>query len=394
MKLLTTLSENITTPPTLLVEEVEKKPPRVRVADNVKVPNRIHMSAKGQFDKNNTQSTQDLITAMFNTLQKESERFNTWMKDPDIDVKLQVKRIRSGASNHYCKKGMKEGENCIVKPEEPNAQNIPIIPLPVGQEYNGDEKRNKSLAVNRGINFWNAFKKDFTDKNIKIVKDPTIDESAGVIVDTGGKVDSERISKKYPNPGQYVFLQVSLDGTPTPQSIEDKLKSKTQSRECLTGMKVEVVYYDDERSGCKDKNSNKGGCHICNQAKFNVYLNNVFIGQANLNNASSETQEGQTGDGERGGSRKSTFIINEEEARGITQAKVDAKKQKIPQGSVVFSIKGVSDNVHADVPWVKLTTGQGEVIFDRLAEGKEKWKRGDKSIHNLIGPFNPCKKVT
>jgi hypothetical protein len=381
------------TPP-ILLEAVEKKPPRVRVSDNVKKPNRIHMSAKGQFDKNNTQSTEDLITAMFNTLQKESERFNTWMKDPDIDVKLQVHRIRSGASNHYCKKGMKEGENCIVKPETPNGQNIPITPLPVGQDYNGDAERNKALAVNRGVNFWNAFKQRASDENIKITKDPILDETAAVIVDTGGKIDSERISKKYPNPGQYVFLQVSLDGTPTQQSIENKVQRKTQSRECLTGMKVEVVYYDDERSGCRDKNSNKGGCHICNKARFDVYLNDTNIGEANLNNANSGTEEGQTGDGERGGKRKSTFIISKEDARSITQSGIDAKNQPIPVGEVVLSIKGVSENVHADVPWVIMTTGQGEVIFDRLAEGKEKWKRGDKSIHNLIGPFNPCKKIT
>ena len=206
------------------------------------------------------------------------------------------------------------------------------------------------------------------------------------------KLSAERIEKKYPNPGQFVFLQLVLDATKKPLS-RDEVESLVQSRQCLTGMQVVVAYYDDERSGCKDKTSNKGGCHICNQAKFNVYLNNVFIGEANLINADNETQKGQTGSG-RGGSRQSTFTVSEKMAQSITQATVDAKKQKIPQGSVVFSIKGVSPNVHADVPWVKLTTGQGEVIFDRLAEGKEKWKRGATSIHNLIGPFNPCKKIT
>jgi len=379
------------TPP-ILLEAVEKKPPRVRVSDNSKVPTRINISAKGQFDKNNTQSTEDLLNALFNTLKKDSVRFNEWMKDPTLDVNLQARRLRSGASNHYCKKGMKEGENCIVKPETPNGQNIPITPLPVGQDYNGDAERNKALAVNRGVNFWNAFKQRVADENIKITKDPILDETAGVIVDTGGKVDSERIEKKYPNPGQFVFLQLVLDATKKPLS-RDEVESLVQSRQCLTGMQVVVAYYDDERSGCKDKTSNKGGCHICNQAKFNVYLNNVFIGEANLNNADNETQQGQTGSG-RGGSRQSTFTVSEKMAQSITQATVDAKKQKIPQGSVVFSIKGVSPNVHADVPWVKLTTGQGEVIFDRLAEGEEKWKRGDTSIHNLIGPFNPCKKIT
>jgi hypothetical protein len=396
MKLLNILSENITTPPTILVEEVEKKPPRVRVIDNLKVPTRINISAKGQFDKNNTQSTEDLLNAVFNTLQKDSTRFNQWMKDPTIDVNLQAKKLRSGASNHYCKKGMKEGENCIVKPETPNAQNIPITPLPVGQDYNGDAQRNKALAVNRGVNFWNAFKKRVTDENIKITKAPILDETAGVIVDTGGKVDSERLEKKYPNPGQFVWLQLVLDATKKPKKQEAASKEQIQSRNCVTGMKVSVVYYDDERSGCKDKNDNKGGCHICNDAKFQVYLNETFIGTANLNNAQMETQEGQTGSG-YGGSRKSTFLVSEESARKITQSKVDMKGNQIPAGSVVLAIKGInqtSNGVHADVPWIILTTGQGKVIYNQLARGKETWGRGNIDIHNLIGPFNPCKKIT
>jgi len=394
MKLLNILSENITTPPTILVEEVVKKPPQVRVGDNKKHSNKVWAYAKGEFDEDNTTSTQDLINAIYTTLTNNTTHFEKWMKDPNIDVSLQATQFKSGASNHYCKKGTPPDGNCIVKPDKPNVSKNPITPLPTGQEYGGDAQRNKALAIKRGINFWKAFKKASIEKNIKIVKDPTIDETAGMIYDTGGKIDKERIEKKYPNPGQFVWLQLSLEATKKPKKQEAVSKEQIQSRNCVTGMKVSVVYYADKRSGCD--RAVQGSCHVCNDAKFKVYLNETFIGTANLNNLQKETQEGQTGSGS-GGSRKSTFLVSEERAREITQSKVDKKGNQIPAGSVVLAIKGInqtSEGVHADVPWIILTTGQGKVIYNQLARGKETWGRGNIDIHNLIGPFNPCKKIT
>jgi|2_EtaG_2_1085320.scaffolds.fasta_scaffold01377_8 hypothetical protein len=392
MKLLNILTEHITLPTPTLLTEAESWVKTVPTSD----ANKRRLVGKGEFGTNVTKDNLSgkFIEKIMETITNDSgpDGLAEWLKSEQLV--MTIAKIKSGASNCFGKSGGSEKCNMPVEPTEVNGKGISLSPPPDGG-WTGDKAKNLKLAENRGKNLWKELVNVLPQQGLRIAAKPTF---TSVIKDTGGVNDDDRDMDKFKNPGQFVHIDVFLEK----KESQTQVTSREQSRNCVTKMKVSVVYYDDERSGCKDKNDNKGGCHICNDAKFKVYLNETFIGTANLNNAQKETQEGQTGSG-YGGSRKSTFLVSEKSARKITQSKVDMKGNQIPAGSVVLAIQGINQTnqgVHADVPWVILTTGQGEVIYNQLAKGEETWGRGTGEIgdldviHNLVGPFNPCKKIT
>ena len=89
-------------------------------------------------------------------------------------------------------------------------------------------------------------------------------------------------------------------------------------------------------------------------------------------------------------------------AQRIANSKTALYETKTPliPGQVTLSLKGILSprgEVHNDVPWVTLTTGQGRVIYNQAVK-KQAGYTGGKSDKNpeekLVGPFNPCKKIT
>jgi hypothetical protein len=126
---------------------------------------------------------------------------------------------------------------------------------------------------------------------------------------------------------------------------------------CLNGLKIEVIYDKSPATAefpCRGK-------HKCDKARFNVKLNGVVIGEANLNNLK---------DGE---SRIATLIVNSEQATTI-----GGNSDKI-----LLALEGIDDKPHDDVPEVRITDPKGNVIFHGCCSILQGGKGKDRPLLQL-----------
>ena len=394
MKLLNILTEHITLPTPSLLTEAESWVKLVP-HENKKIPSQKRLVGRGEFSTNVTENnlSDKFIEKIMNTINND-EKLAQWLKSGQLIMTLAS--IKSSASNCFGKSGGSEKCNMPVEPTLANDVGGKLPPPPEGG-WTGDQAKNLKLAEDRGKNLWQELLKLLPQQGLRINAEPKF---APFITDTGGVNDDMRDTTKYPNAGQYVFVDVRLEKKPKPES-QEQVNSREQSRNCLTNMKVVVAYYKDKQCIPATEGKKAEGCHTCNDARFNIFLNGVNIGVANLNNANTETQKDQTGSG-RGESRVSTLIVDEEKAQRIANSKTALYETKTPliPGQVTLSLKGILSSsgwVHNDVPWVTLTTGQGRVIYNQAVKNQAGYtggKSGKNPEEKLVGPFNPCKKIT
>ena len=277
---------------------------KVSAPQKHKNPEPKRLVGRGEFSTNVTENNLSgkFIEKIMSTINND-EKLVQWLKSGQLVMTLA--NIRSGASNCFGKSGGSEKCNMPVEPTRPNSVGGKISPPPEGG-WTGDQAKNLKLAEDRGKNLWQELLKLLPQQGLRINAEPKF---APFITDTGGVNDDERIKTKYPNAGQYVFVDVRLEKKPKPES-QEQVNSREQSRNCLTNMKVVVAYYKDKQCIPATEGKKAEGCHTCNDARFNIFLNGVNIGVANLNNANTETQKDQTGSG-RGESRVSTLIVDE-----------------------------------------------------------------------------------
>lgn len=104
---------------------------------------------------------------------------------------------------------------------------------------------------------------------------------------------------------------------------------------CLIGLKIDVNYYKtpDPAFPCR-------GGHICDQALFDVMLNNVAIGTANLNNAAD------------GGDRLNSFTVTPEQAKQILGGQCK---------NINISLKCKYKSCHSATP--EITISKGNFIY-------------------------------
>jgi hypothetical protein len=148
------------------------------------------------------------------------------------------------------------------------------------------------------------------------------------------------------------------------QSVAVELKLMSPEK-CLIDLEIEVKYTDEAAS---EKFPCRGG-HNCNKATFQINLNGVKIGIANLNNSPN------------GLSKTSGVIkINETTAKSIVS--VDSKK-------LIFSLKCLSsNNCHSGTPEIVIKK-RGEVIHNKCSPAM---KRGDMTEYPLL-ELDPCGNV-
>lgn len=131
--------------------------------------------------------------------------------------------------------------------------------------------------------------------------------------------------------------------------------------ECIVGLSVTVIYnpQKDAKFPCR-------GNHQCDAANFDVLLNDVKIGEANLNNAKD------------GGFRSSAALqVTNELARQIMG---DTPR------NIVIQLQCKSNNCHSDRPEVLIKKG-ATVLFNGCAPAKS--ERGDKSRMTIL-TLDPC----
>jgi len=153
------------------------------------------------------------------------------------------------------------------------------------------------------------------------------------------------------------------------QSVAVELKLMSPEK-CLIDLEIEVKYTDEASS---NKFPCRGG-HNCNNAIFQINLNGVKIGTANLNNYPN------------GVSKTSGVIkINETTAKAIIA--VDKKK-------LIFSLKCLSSsNCHSGTPEIIIKKG-GEVIYNECSPAMERNDMKEYPVLELDSCGNVIKKGT
>ena len=329
-------------------------------------------------------------------------------------LELATANIRSGASNWYRTPLDAEVDNDYKSDVNFNYYTNPEW-FPAGVESlsgpdTQDWKDNKALAQRRSTKFLTALKDALLANKPPIKIFPAIEETvSSSIIDTGALTDKKckeksECAKFFPNPGQFVDAKLDFIYGAKKETWEDFV-------ECAGGMKVSLGYYvtpdlikkiaseDGSRSYTdlwnrtkqSDITSFNGGrastqYHQCDRAVFELYFNDVSIGQINLNN----------GTGKKAGlSRKGTLTVTPEMVQSIIENTKGSEDWV--DNELSLQIRGTKGaNSHSEVPWVTMTNGRGENIMDTEAMNVSSYNSSATNYAKkiiLFGPFNPCNKI-
>lgn len=152
------------------------------------------------------------------------------------------------------------------------------------------------------------------------------------------------------------------------QSVKVELKLMAPEK-CLVNLEVEVKYV-------KEKNDSfpcRGG-HTCDDARFEVKMNGIPIGTANLNNA-------------KDGGDRTSGIIKIDEAKAKDIVGVNAKE-------ITFSLKCLSgQNCHSGTPEIVIKKN-GETIYHSCSPAMSRGDQNEYPIHTLDACGNVLEKGT
>ena len=290
--------------------------------------------------------------------------------NPNKKLTVTVANIRGGASNAYG--GPVSSELTLT---DFSQVGNPKIGDP--QEKGSKFSANKELAKKRATNLWSDLSQDLPKaaNGIPIRISKSLKKNiTGYNVETGGVDDtsSKRDWTKYPIPGQHVYISMRIELTPTLEP--DIVKSKA----CLWNSTVDLNF--GVSSGSKT--------HSCDYASFKVYANGVYIGNIDLGNGDLIGKDKVLPLNTIGVSGVQSKISTKPTAKGGPVAgylKITDKNlaNKIVAagngGEVTITIKGDDWNdykkrnvdarvygTHADIPWMKVISPTGKVIYDSL----------------------------
>ena len=171
---------------------------------------------------------------------------------------------------------------------------------------------------------------------------------------------------------KYVKGQAITDASRAKYNQEQfvKVELKLMAPEkCLVNLEVEVKYEKERNTAFPCR-----GGHTCDEAKFDVRMNGVSIGVANLNNSND------------GGSRTSGILkIDDAKAKQIIG--VNAKE-------ITFSLKCLSgQNCHSGTPEIVIKKN-GETIYHSCSPAMSRGDQNEYPIHTLDACGNVLKKGT
>jgi|688.fasta_scaffold160036_1 hypothetical protein len=341
-----------------------------------------------------------------------NKKLQELLKDPQKNVKNKIAitsmYIRGGASNRINKSVTPAELSGLQKPLQRDA----TIKKITDESTNFTD--NKTLATNRADGIWNYLKADLPKNAQKIRISNNISlKKEGYIVETGGVEDTSasRDWTKYPIPGQHVYISFTIELRPVVEP--DKVQST--KNKCFWNCSVELSFGLHPGSAS----------HDCDPAAFGVWANDIYIGHIDLGNSTlitskRLTQKTQGAAGvsatkttptTNGGSVSGTLKITDET---LAKRIIDASKS----GEVEIKVKGDSakdyntrnfnadqDGTHAEIPWMRVITSTGKIIYDNKANTSETLARcGGKNdvktnpkLQNItpcpawsLGQFNPC----
>lgn len=194
---------------------------------------------------------------------------------------------------------------------------------------------------------------------------------------TNGKVDRESQSCKRFFEGYKPYQYV-------------KLKIEAVSGACVGGIRLWFGYFDNDFT--------KGKKHHCDKALFNVLLNGIIIGVANLNNAMDKPVNTISKSGVRDlrfspKKRKHSGLKTERDrihVFDIRSTKVIKDILNANPDKVVLSLQGAIRDVHADIPKVsvaKLVDGKLKRVYTGYPN--KSLERGSQKVVDIIS-FDSC----
>jgi hypothetical protein len=205
-------------------------------------------------------------------------------------------RVKSDRNNKYTQYSAIGGRavlptmdnNYVVKTYDKTSYNAVLsgagindLNYPEYQVFFDDDLK---YAADRASNLWKAMKLLLAKNKIVFVDTPVIESH---IVDTGGRLDENRDTAAYPNPGQIVLF----NGT-----ICEYKGQRSPDLACIKGLTVEFNYDEVVEA-------TPGAAHCCNRGRFNLTLNGEPIVRddgklyASVNNASAGQENDNTGNG-------------------------------------------------------------------------------------------------
>lgn len=159
------------------------------------------------------------------------------------------------------------------------------------------------------------------------------------------------------------------------QYVKFKVSLTTEKKEnifgCLVNLTIDVSYNEtpDPKFPCR-------GTHTCNQAVFNILLNNVIIGTANLNN--DKCKPGEC-------SRQAIYTINNDTITKIINSP-NYNGKTIELGS-----KCVKNPCHSEALEVKITNNKNEILFHNCVSSSSKDELAYKKLLTIDTCGRPVK---
>jgi len=274
-------------------------------------------------------------------------------KDAINDSVAEIALFITNNPNTEVTVGVEVGESAVTNYDRERCQEGDFsegCKLPVGELA---KKRGKTI-----IDFLKNQFKNYVDsgkiKTVPIMPEPTV----GAQKHTYEKGKDNPKDPKYLE-DQYIKFNVDLKSTTT----ED-----VYAEDCLVGFVVDVSYKKDKSPEFPCR-----GGHKCNDAKFEVYLNNTLLGVANLNNKKD------------GGDRDARFVVDETKWDEISQ-----KMEQDGKDTITLWTKCVSDNCHTSVQEVKLTNEGASFEWNKCVNPQA--TRGDKR-RTVLAVLDKCGKV-
>ena len=193
---------------------------------------------------------------------------NDLQKAIDSGVTLTKAKIRSGASNFYSRGSTESNVTNDRLTQSPEDQDVKY------KKGSKPYKDNLELAKRRGTNFLTYIKAELEKKGVNNLDSLESEDIESVIVDTGGVIDKNRVESDYPNPGQFITMDLIFDKPGKAGEI---------ITECLVDMTILIGYYATADGNLSDGLTSSAP-HRCDSAIFDVFLNNEKVFTANLNN--------------------------------------------------------------------------------------------------------------
>ena len=350
------------------------------------------------------QAYQNVLTGLKNNvLSRLGQNANT--EDYNLEI-FQIDRAVGSASNYY------DGS---VPPTNDNNGNVlsntQLQQEPYSQIQANDSnvKKNNDLAserLNTLINFINS-----SQLGIQLSDDLNITNSTSRIIDTGGCTDETRDISRYPNPGQYVFVEGKL-----------RINSGSDVINCIRGMKVIVGYFDKETTVDGIEFPKNADEHKCDFATFTVFANDQEIGISNMNNKKSvddqETENINIGTQDSGTQQRRAPQQEGDTVYTIMQIPNDILEQianNSEDGEIKLTMRGTEGSatrsrqvyytkdgesklgtqqvVHGSAPMVCVFRDRTDGTKELLYGPKEPYQgKGDVGLTTTrpIGTFEPC----